>query len=82
MLGVPPKEKIAPSLPEPHAVSGASCLTHEEMKKRERENILLALQRTGWKIYGPGGAAELLGLKPNTLAARMKVMGVRKDVRS
>ncbi|HWZ42419.1 MAG TPA: sigma 54-interacting transcriptional regulator [Candidatus Saccharimonadales bacterium] len=53
-------------------------MTQEEIKRRERENILLALERTGWKIYGRGGAAELLGLKPNTLAARLTAMGIRR----
>jgi transcriptional regulator with GAF, ATPase, and Fis domain len=57
----------------------SSCLTQAEVKKRERENILMALERTGWRIYGRGGAAELLGLKPNTLAARLKVMGIKKQ---
>jgi transcriptional regulator with GAF, ATPase, and Fis domain len=54
-------------------------LRHDELKRRERDNILLALESAGWKIYGPGGAAELLGLKPTTLAARMKVMGIQRQ---
>jgi len=46
--------------------------------KRERENTLLALERAEWKLYGPGGAVELLGLKPNTVAARLRVMGIQR----
>jgi DNA-binding NtrC family response regulator len=42
----------------------------------EREHILRTLERTGWKVSGPGGAAEALGLKPTTLEARMKKLGV------
>jgi hypothetical protein len=42
------------------------------------ENILLALESAGGKIYGPGGAAELVNLNPPTLAARMKVMGIKR----
>lgn len=64
--------------PDPHTRSGNSCLTHEEMKRCERDNMLLALEQAGWKLYGPGGAAELLGLKPNTLAARLRVMGIER----
>jgi transcriptional regulator with GAF, ATPase, and Fis domain len=60
------------------SVAGSSCLTEEERKRHERENLVVALERTGWKIYGHGGAAELLGLKPNTLAARLRVMGIKK----
>jgi transcriptional regulator with GAF, ATPase, and Fis domain len=53
------------------------CMTEKEIRKRERENILLALERTGGKIYGRGGAAALLGIKPNTLAARLHAMGIK-----
>src|SRR6185295_11645515 len=45
--------------------------TEEEMREAERTNILAVLNRTRWKVYGRGGAAGLLGLKPGTLAARM-----------
>jgi transcriptional regulator with GAF, ATPase, and Fis domain len=34
------------------------------------------LERTGWRVRGRGGAAEALGLKPTTLEARMKKLGV------
>lgn len=57
-----------------------NLLTEAELIHRERENTLVALERCGWKIYGSGGAAELLGLKPTTLMARMKKMGIRKPV--
>jgi DNA-binding NtrC family response regulator len=53
-------------------------LTDVELRRRERENLLRVLERTGWKIKGRGGAAELLGVNPNTLAARMKSMGLRR----
>ena len=62
----------------PPSISSSSFLTQGEIKRRERENLVVALERTGWKIYGRGGAAELLGLKPNTLAARLRVMGIKK----
>jgi transcriptional regulator with GAF, ATPase, and Fis domain len=79
-LGSSATVNVFPSMTEPqlHSAFASACFTHEEMKHRERENILLALQRTGWKLYGPGGAAALLGLKPNTLAARLKVMGIQR----
>ena len=53
-------------------------LPDAEMKHRERDNILTALQRTGWKIYGPNGAAELLDIKPTTLASRIKRLGLKR----
>ncbi len=51
-----------------------------EMKRRERDNILVALRRTDWKIYGAGGAAELLGIKPTTLASRVKRFDLRRPI--
>jgi transcriptional regulator with GAF, ATPase, and Fis domain len=44
----------------------------------ERQAILAALDRTNWRISGAGGAAETLGLKPTTLHARMKKLGIRR----
>ena len=44
----------------------------------EREHILSVLQRTGWRIRGHAGAAELLNLKPSTLEGRMEKLGLRR----
>ena len=49
-----------------------------EMRRREKENTRNALEEAGWKIYGEGGAAELLGIKPTTLISRMKKMGIKR----
>ena len=51
----------------------------EEIRKRIRENTLGALKKSGWKIYGPGGAAQLLGLKPTTLSARIRKMKLKRE---
>ena len=53
-------------------------LTEENICRQEKANLEAALHKKGWKIYGPGGAAELLGLKPTTLPSRIKKMGIRK----
>jgi transcriptional regulator with GAF, ATPase, and Fis domain len=49
-----------------------------EMRRRERQNIIAALNKSNWKIYGPDGAAKLLGVKPTTLSSRIKKMKIRK----
>ena len=49
-----------------------------ERLARDRANILVALRVTNGKISGDGGAAALLGIKPTTLASRMKALGVEK----
>jgi transcriptional regulator with GAF, ATPase, and Fis domain len=51
-----------------------------EMRRRERQNIIAALQKSNWKIYGEGGAAKLLGIKPTTLSSRIKKMKIRKPI--
>jgi DNA-binding NtrC family response regulator len=53
-------------------------LTEVEMQRRERDNLLSVLQEANWKIKGADGAAELMGVKPTTLLARMKKWGLKK----
>ncbi len=45
----------------------------------EKQYILDVLEKTKGVIYGPKGAASILGLKPTTLQSRMKKLGVRKS---
>jgi PAS domain S-box-containing protein len=59
-------------------LKGRPVLPEREMRRWERDNTLAALQQADWKIYGKGGAAERLGLKPTTLVARIKKMGIKK----
>jgi transcriptional regulator with GAF, ATPase, and Fis domain len=47
----------------------------------EREHILAVLEKTGWRVMGKGGAAEILGLKRTTLQARMKKLGIHRRPR-
>jgi transcriptional regulator with GAF, ATPase, and Fis domain len=54
-------------------------LTEAEMREFQKKNLLAALQQADWKVSGPGGAAELLGVKPTTLADRIRTFGVRRD---
>ena len=46
-----------------------------------RAAILAALTKSGGRIRGNGGAAELLNLKPTTLEARMKKLGISLPLR-
>ena len=55
-----------------------SVLTDVEMKEFERRNIELALKTSAGRVSGRGGAAELLGVRPTTLASRMKRLAIRK----
>ena len=55
-------------------------LTESEMRRHERENLRAILQKTGWRIKGSDGAAELLGVKATTLVARIKKMGFNRPL--
>jgi transcriptional regulator with GAF, ATPase, and Fis domain len=46
----------------------------------DRDYIIQVLELSNWKIAGPGGAALMLGLKPNTLRARMEKLGIKKVI--
>jgi transcriptional regulator with GAF, ATPase, and Fis domain len=41
--------------------------------------VLATLRDTGWRIEGAQGAAQRLGLHPNTLRSRMKKLGIRRS---
>jgi transcriptional regulator with GAF, ATPase, and Fis domain len=47
-----------------------------EWRRRERDNIGTALERANGRIYGPDGAAAMLGVKPTTLMSRIKALGL------
>ena len=48
------------------------------LQRRERENLLIILEKANWKIKGTDGAAELLGVNSATLLSRMKKMGLKR----
>ena len=67
-----------PAGPEP--VEGhppSPIATRSELKLRERESITAALAQTRGKVFGPNGAAALLGMKPTTLASRIKALDLK-----
>jgi transcriptional regulator with GAF, ATPase, and Fis domain len=51
-----------------------SPLTRDELRRQERDAIAAALKQTNGKVSGRGGAAELLGMKPTTLASRISAL--------
>ena len=54
----------------PGATSGGTLV------ELERRKIEETLERCGWVIEGPAGAATALGLHPNTLRSRLKRLGI------
>ncbi len=60
------------------ATEPSEFMTLTEFKAFEKANITAALRHANWKVWGPEGAAELLGAKPSTLAYQMKMLGIVK----
>lgn len=48
----------------------------EDWQRQMKQNVIAVLIRTAGKVSGEGGAARLLGLKPTTLASRLKKWGI------
>jgi formate hydrogenlyase transcriptional activator len=71
----PPSAEEAPARSAPTSEPVNRVVSFSEA---ERRAIRRALETTGWRISGSGGAAELLGLKPTTLHAKMKRLGVHR----
>ena len=71
--------EIQPPQPTATRQEKNNILTETAMRELERQNIEAALEKCAGRIYGRQGAAQLLGLPPTTLTARIKKMGIRKD---
>jgi transcriptional regulator with GAF, ATPase, and Fis domain len=65
-------------LPPPGEADAVDFLTEAELRRREQENLLTVLRKTGWRIKGTGGAAELLGVNAATLRSRMRKLGLKR----
>jgi DNA-binding NtrC family response regulator len=55
----------------------STLLTRDELRMRERESIIAALDLTHGKVSGSDGAAALLGMKRTTLNSRILALGLR-----
>lgn len=48
------------------------------IEENERDHILAVLKKCNGRIWGAGGAAELLGVPPTTLNSKIKKLGIKK----
>ena len=72
-----------PARPAAHRTPAAAdgnpgYLTESEMLQRERDNLVAVLEKSGWRVKGANGAAELLGVKPTTLVSRIRKLGLAR----
>ena len=78
-----PESSVALSEESAHASgkSGANAVPRDvlldlTLEQLQRLQIAHALEATGYKVSGPGGAAEKLDIKPQTLLSRMDKLGI------
>ena len=64
---------------EPAVVEAVHFLTEDEFRAREKQNLIAALRAADWRVWGPDGAAAMLGIKASTLAYRMNAFEIEKQ---
>ena len=72
------KEIDLPVIYKKHSVKEEKDYS-KTLAEMEREYIVEVLKRCNGKVYGPGGAAEVLGLRVSTLNSRIKKLGIKKE---
>jgi transcriptional regulator with GAF, ATPase, and Fis domain len=77
LLQIEEEESIA-RLPQAEATMGQVDGGELSLHEAERRHILSTLERVGWRIEGPGGAAEALALNASTLRSRMRKLNVSR----
>ena len=63
-------------------VAANRVMTDTEIRALEKRNMVEALTLANWKVSGPAGAAELVGVKPTTFTDRMKKYGIARPRRA
>jgi formate hydrogenlyase transcriptional activator len=60
-------------------VSASPAESARTWAEQEKARILAALRSANGRVYGPGGAAQRLGLKPTTLYGKMRKHGIKRE---
>lgn len=76
--GAAPAGEVPPPGEPAGGGAGRPYLTEAELKAQQRANLIAALEAAGWRVSGKGGAAALLGIRPTTLADRIKTLGITR----
>jgi transcriptional regulator with GAF, ATPase, and Fis domain/truncated hemoglobin YjbI len=78
MIPSSPVSRLTVAIREPSRLSDSSFMTAAEFAAFERNNLITALETANWRVAGVGGAAELLGMNPSTLASRLKALDIER----
>ncbi len=75
-----PRRRSPPTPPGRPTTESTNALSLG-IQELERQHIIEVLERTGWRVSGKRGAARILDIKPTTLEARMKKLGISRPLR-
>jgi transcriptional regulator with GAF, ATPase, and Fis domain len=67
-----------PQTSEPSGQATKRIATRRQLLETERQSIVDALHKSGGKIYGKDGAAEMLGMRPTTLTSKIAALGIKR----
>lgn len=76
-LSMPALRADSPEL-QPAQAEKEAILTEKEIKELQKANLIKALKQTNWRVSGAGGAAEMLGVRPTTLADRIRSLKIKR----
>ncbi|HEX7903443.1 MAG TPA: sigma 54-interacting transcriptional regulator [Chitinophagaceae bacterium] len=68
------------ALPAVHTTNAFHDTHIKTIHENERDYIISVLKKCNGKIWGAGGAAEILNLPPTTLKSKMKKLGIQKEI--
>lgn len=78
-LNLPNSHNVTPNVFESYTQQDRAIISDVEIQKIVEKNMLSALEQCHWKVFGDTGAAKLLGMKPTTLASRIKRLGLSRE---
>lgn len=74
IFNLAPVTKLSDNTSDEYAV-----MKESEIIELGKKNMIAALKISNWRVSGPSGAAQLIGLKPSTFADRMKKFGIDRS---
>jgi formate hydrogenlyase transcriptional activator len=74
-----PRAGVPPAAAPEAETGGDRTPVAPTLEEAQRRHVLRTLEQYNWVIEGPRGAAQALGLNPNTLRSRMKKLGIRRS---
>ena len=73
-----PLHSLPAAKPRKNSDAPSALQTREDLRELEKANLIRALEESLWKVAGPQGAAQKLGIPPSTLSSRMKALAIQR----